>query len=62
MAGVDGSNTHGNTIGIIVNNQYGKTSGTYYYIQGLLKYMKKHGEVGNEQKPCIVRMELKQGT
>lgn len=47
IARANGIHKHGNTIDILVRNQYENPSGTYYDIYGLLSYVKRHGAVRN---------------
>lgn len=61
MAKANGTFKHGKKVGILVKNQYGNPSGTFYYIVGLMEYLRKHGAIANEQEPCLVRMEFKSG-
>lgn len=49
---------YGNKIGILVKNQYGNPSGTFYYVECLLTYLQKHGTKSNEQEQCLVRIEF----
>lgn len=61
MARTDGTYKHGNTIGILRLNIYGNPSRTYYYIEGLLDYLKKIRAQLNEAESCLIRVEMPSG-
>lgn len=42
-------------------NLYGNPSGTYYYLDGLMTYMKKRACKINERELCLVRMQTQNG-
>lgn len=62
MARADGSYKHGNTVGILRLNLYGNPSGTYYYIDGLLEFLRGLRADMNEAEVCLVRLEMRSGT
>lgn len=52
---------HGKTIWVLKLNLYGNPSGIYYYMEGLLEYLKKIQEQFNEAESCLIRVEMKSG-
>lgn len=46
----------------ITINLYGKPSGTYYYVDGLLQVLKQMNIQLNEAEVCLVRLHLNRGT
>lgn len=57
----DGSFKNGNTIGVLRLNLYGNPSGTYYYVDGLLEFLRKIKAQMNEAEVCLIRIELSTG-
>lgn len=61
-ARADGSFKYGKTTGILELNLYGNPSGTYYYLDGLLIYIKTKGFKSNEHQLCLVRLITRHGS
>lgn len=53
---------HGGMVGRVDINQYSNTSGTYYYLEGLVKYHKLIEAQNNEQEVCLITVVNKHGT
>lgn len=58
----DGTYKNGKTVGMLKRNLYGNPSGTYYYIQGLLKHLRNIRAKLNEAEACLVRVQMTSGT
>lgn len=43
-------------------NLYGNPSGTYYYIEGILEFLRKIHPKLNEAESCLIRVEMPPGT
>lgn len=54
----DGTYKHGKTMGIQKWNFHGSPSGTYYYLQDLLKHLRKIKAVLNEAEACLLRIPM----
>lgn len=61
MARADGSYKHGRTIGLLKLNLYGNPSGTYYYVDGLLEYLRQVHAQMNQAEVCLIRIEMEEG-
>lgn len=53
---------HGNTVGKLELSLYGNPSGTYYYVQGLFEFLRKHKAEMNQAEACLIRIEVAEGT
>lgn len=62
MPRADGSYKHGGTIGLLRLNLYGNPSGTFYYIEGLMAFLRKMHAQLNEAESCLVRLQMQAGT
>lgn len=58
----DGPYNHGKTIGILIWSLYGNTSGTYYYVKGLLKHLREIRAQLNEAEACLMCINMPSGT
>lgn len=56
QARTDGSFKHGDPTWILEPNIYGNSFGTYYYLHGLLGYMKNRGYRSNEHDIYLVQL------
>lgn len=54
MARADETYKHGKTVGMLKKNLYGNPSGTYYYIEGLMDFLKIIKVKLNEAEYCLV--------
>lgn len=59
-ASVDGTYKHVNTIVKLVLNLYGNPSATFYYLEGLFKFLRNRKSKINEAQACLVRLKVKQ--
>lgn len=52
---------HGKTVVRLIRNLHGNPSGTFYYVRGLLKFLKQLQAKINEAEICLVRIEMESG-
>lgn len=61
MPRADGSYKHGITIGKLQLHLYRNPSGTFYYIKGLLEFLRKWKAKSSQEEACLGEMKLKTG-
>lgn len=62
MPRADGTFKHGGTVGILRLNLFGNPSGTFYYIEGLMAFLRKLKVQLNEAEACLVKISMPSGT
>lgn len=62
MPRADGTFKHGGTVGFLRLNLYGNPSGTFYYIKGLMAFLRKLRAKMNHAESCLLRLQMAAGT
>lgn len=57
----DGSYKHGNTVGLLIKNLYGNPSGTFYYVEGILEFLKCIQAKLNDAEACLIHVKMPSG-